>query len=64
MISQRLQEQLLPWIEHYSRASLSSFGAKTMPLIVPVHPLEEPTEILAIQIGNQTALILNNSDNP
>ena len=62
MISQRLQEQLLPWIENYSRASLSSFGSKTMPLIVPVHPLEEPTEILAIQIGNQTALILNNSD--
>ena len=62
MISQRLQEQLLPWIENYSRASLSSFGAKNIPLIVPAHPLEKPTELLVAQIGNQTALVLNNPD--
>ena len=62
MINLRLKEQLLPWMENYSRASLSSFGVKSVPLIVPDHPLEEPTELLAVQVGSQAALVVNNPD--
>jgi hypothetical protein len=62
MISSRLQDQLFPWVEKYSKAPLSSFGRKTMPVIIPTDPLEKPTDLLAIQVGDQRALILNDQD--
>ena len=62
MITEKLQKQLRPWLEIYSGVPLASFGLESMPVLLRSQPLSEPTGLLAIRLGQQSAMVVDDAD--
>ena len=62
MITEKLQKQLRPWLEIYSGVPLASFGLESMPVLLRSQPLGEPTGLLAIRLGQQSAMVVDDAD--